>query len=228
MTETTLTMSVDYPEEHTICRLERTVRPDPNASALDLELTIYARKECCEPVGLHGCFALPDLAENATLEPGEFAIGRTHPLVIEPAAPIFKADTTFSSLGEVVSYTGEIIDASRVPFFKNGEDLLQLDGIDGRFSMVVPESGYRVAFDWDQHILPSVLLWYSNRGRAAGPWNNRHQCIGIEPICSPFGLSPDMARSDTPISLAGTATCVTLSPSFPKTICYRIEVTDLL
>jgi len=228
VTETEISMSVDYPEYHTIRRLERIVRPDLNASALDLELTIHARKECCEPVGLHGCFALPKLAQNATLEPGEFVIGRTHPQIIEPAAPIFQPDTTFRSLSEVVAHTGEIIDASHLPFVKNGEDLLQLDGINGHFSMTVPEGGYRVSFDWDEHILPSVLLWYSNRGRAAEPWNNRHLCIGIEPICSPFGLSPNMARSVTPVSREGTATCVTLDPNCPKTIRYRIEVENLL
>lgn len=227
MTETKISMSVDYPDNHTIRRLGRIVRPDPNASALDIELTIHARTACYEPLGLHGCFALPELAHNAILEPGDFAVGRTHPLTIEPTAPIFQSNMTFKSLSEVVSHTGETIDASRLPFVKKGEDLLQLDGIDGHFAMTVPESGYRVTFDWDQHILPSVLLWYSNQGRAASPWNNRHRCIGIEPICSPFGLSPDMARSETPISRDGTATCVNLDPNSPMTISYRIEVTDL-
>ena len=222
-----VSMYIDYPEHHAIRRLERVVRPDPDAAALDIELTIYARRETCEPIGLHGCFRLPPIAGMASLEPGGFAVGRTHPLTVEPEAPIFMPDTTFERLDAVEAVGGNKIDASCIPFVANGEDLLQLDGIDGCFAMAVHDKGYRVTFDWDADILPSVLLWYSNRGRAAAPWKNQHLCIGIEPICSPFGLSPDMARANNPIAANGTPTCVVLRPDTPVTIHYRIGVSDM-
>jgi len=226
-----ISMHVDYPDDHTIVRLERVVRPVPDAPALDIDLVIHARRASCEPVGLHGCFRLPPLTGTAVLEPGRFRVGRTHPLTVEPEAPIFAPDTIFDRLGAVAARGGGQIDARRLPFAANGEDLLQLDGSDGHFAMAVegdgPDGGYRVAFDWDADLLPSVLLWYSNRGRSAPPWKNRHLCIGIEPVCSAFGLSPDLSRSDTPISAGGTPTCLNLTPQTPLTIRYRIGVKDL-
>ncbi len=226
-----IALHVDYPDDHAIARLERIVRPVPDAPALDIDLVIHVRRATCEPVGLHGCFRLPPLTGAAVLKPGRFRVGRTHPLTVEPEAPIFAPDTTFDSLSAVKARVGDTIDASRLPFAANGEDLLQLDGIDGHFAMAVGESGsedgYRVTFDWDADLLPSVLLWYSNRGRSAPPWNNRHLCIGIEPICSAFGLSPDLSRSGNPVSAAGTPTCLRLTPRTPLTIRYRIGVEDL-
>lgn len=222
-----ISLGIDYPADHAIARLDRNVRPDRNAAALDISLTIHARRATCEPIGLHGCFRLPPMTAGAVLEPGAFAIGRTHPLTVEPAAPIFAQELTFDRLSEVAARGGGQIDASRLPFAADGEDLLQLDGSDGHFAMSVLDEAYRVTFDWDADILPSVLLWYSNRGRAFAPWNGRHLCIGIEPICSPFGLSPQMARADNPIAASGTPTCVPLTPNNPLTIRYRIGVKDI-
>lgn len=219
-----ISLSVDYPEDHAIQRLERVIRPVPDAPTLEMSLTIRMRRISCEPVGLHGCFRLPRLTGRARLEPGVFRSGRTHPATVEPEAPIFARDRLFSELGRVPGRNGGFLDASRLPFAENGEDLLQLDDIDGTCGMAMPDEGFRVQFRWDQKILPSLLLWYSNRGRSAAPWNNRHLCMGIEPICSAFGMSPDMSRAENPITVAGTSTCVPLSPEVPLTIRYSIGV----
>lgn len=222
-----ISLAVEYPQDHAVRRLERTIRPNPDAPLLDLTLTIYMRQASCEPIGLHGCFRLPRIVGGAQLEPGAFHTGRTHPIIIEPEAPIFDVGKEFTSLNKVPGKGGQIIDAGRLPFEENGEDLLQLDGCDGRFSLAMPDEGYRTNLRWDSKILPSLLLWYSNRGRSAQPWNNRHLCIGIEPICSPFGLSPDLARVSNPISASGTPTCVPLSPTAPLTIRYSIGVSPI-
>ena len=50
--------------------------------------------------------------------------------------------------------------------------------------------GYRVRLTWQKEHFPSLLLWISNRGRKMPPWNGRHLALGMEPICSPFGLGP--------------------------------------
>jgi hypothetical protein len=222
-----ITLAVDYPDDHAVRRLTRVIRPDPDAAALEIELTIEMRRASCEPLALHGCFALPRVTGAAQIEPGAFRIGRTHPATVEPQAPIFARDKTFTALDAVPARTGGMIDASRLPFAANGEDLLQLDGVAGPVALANRQAGYRVTFDWDRAVLPSLLLWYSNRGRSAAPWLNRHLCIGIEPICSPFGMSPDMARADNPIAADGTPTCVTLSPDTPLTIRYRIAVSQI-
>ena len=222
-----IVLSVDYPESEAVRRLARVVAPDPEAPALDIELTIEMRRASCEPVALHGCFALPRAAGKARIEPGVFRTGRTHPGTVEPEAPIFAQDSRFAALDDVSGRNGGKIDASHVPFQANGEDLLQLDGIEGPVALANLQAEYRVSFDWDRSVLPSLLLWYSNRGRSAAPWSNRHLCIGMEPICSPFGMSPDMARADNPIAAGGTPTCLQLSPDSPLTIRYRFEVSPI-
>ncbi|WP_306119082.1 MULTISPECIES: hypothetical protein [unclassified Roseitalea] len=219
-----ITLAIDYPQEDAVSRLERVVRPDPQAPALDIELTVHARRPVREPIALHGCFRLPLEAGAARLAPGRFATGRTHPGRVEPEAPLFAADRRFSSLAEVPGINGQTVDATALPFDAAVEELLQLDGIDGRFDLVNTAEGYRMRLSWDADILPSVLLWYSNRGRSAPPWSSRHLCIGIEPLCSPFGLAPATARADSPIARAGTPTAVALDPDNPLTIGYRIAV----
>ncbi len=44
-------------------------------------------------------------------------------------------------------------------------------------------------------MFPSCLLWLSNRGRTAYPWNGRHLAIGIEPVCAPFDLGVQHANN---------------------------------
>lgn len=220
-------LSIEYPQVHAVRRLTRTIRPDPNAAALDIKLTIDMRRASCEPIALHGCFALPRLVGKASIEPGAFAIGRTHPGTVEPEAPIFAKDQTFDALDAVPARCGGMMDASMLPFQHNGEDLLQLDGMEGPVALRNEDAGYRMTFEWDRNVLPSLLIWYSNKGRSAKPWNNRHLCIGLEPTCSPFGMSPDMACAENPINASGTPTCVPLSPDAPLTIAYRIAISAL-
>jgi hypothetical protein len=44
---------------------------------------------------------------------------------------------------------------------------------------------------------PSTLLWISNGGRAAAPWNNRHLGrIGVEEVCSYFSNGVDLSRQN--------------------------------
>ncbi|MCJ8323385.1 MAG: hypothetical protein HRU29_13770 [Rhizobiales bacterium] len=222
-----ITLSIDYPEDHAIRRLHRIIKPDPNSAALDIELIIESRHVSCEPIALHGCFALPLTVGQAKIETSGFEYGRTHPATVEPEAPIFASNEMFNSLEAVPTRTGKIQDASKLPLEANGEDLLQLDGLTGPVSLRNDEAGFRIAFDWDQNILPSLLIWYSNRGRSAPPWNNQHLCIGLEPICSPFGMSPDMARAKNPINAQGIPTCVPLSPDTPLTIRYRFEISQV-
>ena len=222
-----IALFVDYPEDHAVQSLERVIRPKPDEPTLEILLTIHMRRASCEPIGLHSCFRLPKNSRRAILEPGIFRIGRTHPSTIEPEAPIFAQDQKFTSLKSVTGRNENMYDASRLPFTENGEDILQLDDIDGTCSLAMMDEGYRVHINWEKEILPSLLLWYSNRGRSAAPWNNRHLCIGIEPICSSFGMSPDMSRAQNPIAEEGTSTCVPLSPNSPLTIRYEIGVSQM-
>jgi hypothetical protein len=81
-----------------------------------------------------------------------------------------------------------------------------------------------VQLRWQVEHFPSLLLWFSNRGRKVSPWNGRHLAIGIEPVCSPFGLSATTAIAHNPIAALGTPTAHALVPDETFVTRYRIEV----
>jgi hypothetical protein len=215
-------LSLDYPADSPVRRVGRSVIPDPAAPAVDIEFSIETRRDCRLPLGLHPTFRLPAEPRAARIEPGPFREGRTFPGTVEPSAPLFAIDRTFSSLTAVPGRDGSTIDASRLPLPLDTEELLQLNGID-RIALANEAEGYRVTLSWDSDHFPSVLLWLSNRGRKAEPWNGRHVALGMEPICSPFGLGPASAVADNPIARSGTPTARDFAAGEVFRTRYRIE-----
>jgi hypothetical protein len=220
--EGTLALSIDYPKAHPVDRLTRSIRAAPGEAAIDFTLTVSTRADCLLPLGLHFTFALPAAAR---IEPGLFRQGRTFPGTVEPGASLFAVDRDFTGLHAVPSRDGGAADATALPLPGQVEELLQLDDCDGTMSLVVPDLGYRATIVWDAAICPSVLLWYSNRGRRAFPWSGRHLAIGIEPICSPFGLGPATARGPNPVNAAGTPTARRFRAGETLSTTYRLTVT---
>jgi hypothetical protein len=219
----TLALHLVYPRESPIARVERRIEPDPNAPAVDIVFTIHIREACRLPIGLHPTFRLPKIAQAARLEPAPFAEGRTYPGTVEPAAPLFAIDQSFSDLAAVPLRSGGTFDATRLPFVDDSEELVQLNGIEGSCALANRAEGYRVRLIWQKEHFPSLLLWYSNRGRKFSPWNGEQVSIGIEPLCSPFGLGPATARADNPIARSGTPTARDFSAGEIFTTRYRIE-----
>lgn len=222
-----LSLTLDYPASSPVARVERTVTPDPAAPAVDIEFTVVVRRACRLPIGLHPVFRLPMQTGAAELELGTFDHGRTYPDDVEPGAPLFAKDATFSSLSAVPARAGGTVDASRLPLAADTEELLQIQGLDGTVALANHAEGYRVRLSWQKEHFPSLLLWYSNRGRKAFPWNGRHVALGVEPICSPFGLGPATAVADNPIAQSGVPTALEFTPKHPFTTRYRIEAAPL-
>jgi hypothetical protein len=222
-----LSLRLGYPEDSPVEHVERTVTPDPSAPAIDIEFRVAVRRPCRLPIGLHPVFRLPAQTGAARLEFGAFDLGRTYPSDVEPGAALFAKDTTFAELTGVPARTGGRVDASRLPLAAETEELLQIEGLDGMAALANHAEGYRVKLSWQKEHFPSLLLWYSNRGRKAAPWKGRHLAIGIEPICSPFGLGPAIARADNPIARSGVATALEFSPETPFVTRYRIEASAL-
>ena len=222
-----LKLFIDYPAGSPVKRLVRTITPDPNAPAVDIELRVEIKDACRLPLGLHPTFRLPTKTGAARIEPAAFAEGRTYPGTVEPSAPLFAIDRAFASLDAVPGRDGGSIDASRLPFADDTEELLQLNGIDGSVALANEAEGYRVRLTWQKEHFPSLLLWISNRGRKAAPWNGRHLALGMEPICSPFGLGPAVARADNPMAKAGTPTARDFAAGEVFTTRYRIEAEPL-
>ena len=222
-----LRLSIDYPEHSPVKRVERTVTPDPHAPAIDLEFRIEVREDCRLPIGLHPVFRLPAAPGGARLEPGRFDHGLTYPGTVEPSAPLFAENARFTDLQRVPSRTGGLVAATRLPPAVDTEELLQLNGIDGSAALVNEAEGYRMTLSWQREHFPSLLLWLSNRGRKMEPWNGRHVAIGVEPICSPFGLGPPTALADNPIAHGGTPTALGFRRGEPFVTRYRLEAAAL-
>lgn len=222
-----LRLALDYPASSPVRRVERVVTPDPEAPAIDLEFRITTRDACSLPIGLHPVFRLPPAPGQARIEPGGFDHGRTFPGTVEPTAPLFAIDATFADLGSVPLRAGGTADASRLPLVPDTEELLQLNGIDGHVALANGAEGYRVRLTWQKEHFPSLLIWLSNRGRKAAPWNGRHLALGLEPVCSPFGLGPSTATADNPIARTGTPTARRFEAGETFVTRYRIEAEAL-
>ncbi len=222
-----LRLSIDYPQTSPVRRLERTITPDPDGPAVNMELRIEVREACRLPIGLHTTFKLPFEPRQALIEPARFDHGRTYPGVVEPDAALFAVDQVFTSLAAVPGPYGAAIDVSRLPFAAAIEELLQLNGIDGSVALANEAEGYRVKLSWQKEHFPSLLLWISNRGRRMAPWNGRHLALGMEPICSPFGLGPATALADNPVAKSGTPTARAFAAGEIFTTRYCIEAEAL-
>lgn len=223
----TLELAIDYPPSSPVARLERTIAPDPSAPAVDIELRVFVRRDCRLPIGLHPTLRLPVTTGAARFEPGDYENIRTYPGLVEPSAPLFASDQRFADLTRVPARDGGTIDASRLPLAETTEELLQFNGVDGTAALAVPAQGYRVRLLWQKEHFPSLLMWISNRGRKMEPWNGRHCAVGIEPICSPFGLGLATALADNPIAASGTPTAYQFRAGTPFVTRYRIAAEAL-
>lgn len=220
-----LNLTLSYPADHPIAWVERDIIPDPYMAAIDMVLRVMPRSDCALPIGLHPTFALPSMPGLARIIPPTANHIRSYPATLESGAEIFAPGQLFSSLAEAPANTGGLIDASAVPFETAGEDLVQIVGVkSGRAALENHESGYRVKLDWNAEHFPSLLLWFSNRGRQHTPWLGRHVALGMEPICSAFDFGAGMSCADNPISASGTPTCYRFSKGHVFETRYRLSV----
>jgi hypothetical protein len=226
-TQGSLHLSLDYPAASPIQRVERSVTPDPHSAAVDLEFKIVVRRNCRMPIGLHPVFRLPNQPGAAHLELGPFNVARTYPGTVEPSAPMFASNQMFRHLTAVPGVGGATVDASRLPFAADTEELLQIEGLNGSVALANHAEGYRARLTWQTEHFPSLLLWISNRGRKFEPWNGCHLALGIEPICSPFGLGLATAIADNPIAMSGVSTALEFSPGQAFVTRYRIAAEAL-
>ncbi len=96
----------------------------------------------------------------------------------------------------------------------------------GPVTVRYPEERCHLRLSWDTDILPSCLIWPSDRALADPPWNQRFRGLGIEPIAGVFDAAREVAIERNPLSDAGVRTAVTIEPGNPVTIRYRIEAGD--
>lgn len=223
-----LALHLNYPDDYPIAWVEREIIPDLNAPAIDCVLRVMPSADCSLPIGLHPTFALPTTIGAARIRTSKASHIRSYPGSLEPGADIFPADAVVDDLGGAPAHSGGQIDASRLPFEAPGEDLLQLVGVEEGFAALDNhEAGYRATLTWNAEHFPSLLIWYSNRGRQHPPWNGRHTALGLEPVCSAFDLGAGIASADNPIARQGTPTSHSFLAGKVFETRYRIAVTPL-
>jgi hypothetical protein len=197
-----LSLSVDYPADSPIARLERRIRPDPDAPALDIDLVVHARRDTILPIGLHPTFRVPDGGVVIETESG----GMTFPAPVEPGVSTLAEGVGFDRLDRVPLRTGGHEDLSRLPLGVATEELVQLTAPGGQVALACPAEGFRVRMSWDAAHFPGLVIWVSNRGRTAYPWSGRHQAVGLEPVCAAFDLGPRISAGANPLSQSGHPT----------------------
>ena len=218
-----ISLSIAYPEGHPIGSLERHIAPDPAHAALDFELVVNVRSDCVLPIGLHPCFRLPTIPGAMRIEVDDGVSAATFPGDVD-ASSIFAPGRFSDGWNAVALRDGSTLDVSHAPLAHRTEDLLQLLAVPGRGSLWNAAEGYRVRLSWNPEHFPSVLLWFSNRGRRFAPWNGRHLALGFEPVCSAFDLGAQISAADNPIAARGVATARQFRAGERFVTRYRIEV----
>jgi hypothetical protein len=216
-----LVLSLDYPPDHPISRLERRIEADQDAPALDITLAIEARRDCRLPIGLHPMFSLPPEQGGVEIE-----VGGDQETLTFPGRPVpssrFRPDTR-GNLAAVALDDGATVDGRAVPLAHRGVELVQVLRAGGAATLFRRDAGYAIDLAWDPRVFPSVLLWYSNRGNDAPPWNGQHLALGVEPICSAFDLGVGVSARENPISARGIPTTVRIWREAPLVTRYRLS-----
>jgi hypothetical protein len=215
-----LELACIYPDDDDVHSLTRRIRPVPDAPAVELSLTVRARRTMRVPIGLHftfGCARSPII-----VRPGKFAEGWTFPGPLG-ASQAFAHDRRFDDLARVPGRVAGELDATRFPFDHPNEDVLQLTDVEGSCTLEYPAEAYRVTLAWNRTHFPSLLLWLSNRALKIPPWNGRTVALGVEPVCSAFGLGRGVSTHANPIAESGTNTAIEITAGQVFETTYRIS-----
>jgi hypothetical protein len=216
-----ITATVEPDASSPLARLVRRIRGISGRARVEFDLEITARRAHRTTLGLHPILALPPAPAAIEVD---FAWGRVWPGRLHPAGrPL--PDTTFTSLAEVpaVREPGGHVDLSRVPSPHPTEEVVQLVGARSPFTLR-RDDGVRVVVEWDDATFDSLLLWSSDRGIDAPPWNGRYRGLGVEPVISAFDLPPGTSLAGNPLSAAGARTSIELHPHRPVRTWHAIEV----
>ena len=223
-TASSATLSMDYPSSSAVSRLERTVEGVEGRPELHFRLVVHARRPAHVPVGLHPVLRLPERPGRLKLS-AAFQLGVGYPGTVAGVGTAASPDARFTDLAAVPGPRGPV-DVSRLPLGPPVEDVLQLCGMRGPVRARYLDEGAGVELDWDRRVLPSVLLWVSDRGLGEPPWSGRYRGLGVEPVAAAFDLPPEVSVSDNPLSTGGHRTSVRLDPHDPVVIDYSVRAFD--
>jgi hypothetical protein len=217
-------LSIDYPPEAPIERIEREIVADPTAPRVEITLRVWARRPARLPAGLHPTFRLPAAPRRVRVLLGEHDGIFSYPVDPIGAVSRLLPDTRSASMSRLAGVDGPL-DLARLPLGCPAEELLQVKSI-GASGEAAPFALHYLDYDacaglwWDTAQLPDLMLWVSNGGRIHFPWMSSHLALGAEPVNSLFDLGR-VAAAPPGHPLAGRFG-ITLTPDQPWQTRYRI------
>ncbi|MBB3772560.1 hypothetical protein FHS55_003181 [Angulomicrobium tetraedrale] len=223
---TRLCFTLDYPGDHAVRRLTRVLAVQPHAPALDLTLTVEARRAGRVSLGLHPILSLDAPPESVHLR-AAFRHGLTYPAAVPGAAMLAAIGGEFGSLAAVPARDGGMVDLSRLPKARPVEDVVLLCDLNGPVEIDFPARAATLMLDWDRRLLPSCQLWISDRALHDAPWAGRYRGLGVEPVASCFDFAEAVSLGDNPVRAGGTATSLAIDPERPVEIAYRLSARPL-
>jgi hypothetical protein len=179
-------------------------------------------------LGHHPTLAVPEQEGSLRITTGPFYFGMTssrpHEYYHEAEYYAIASGQNFTDLSKVptVWKATPYTDCSVFPVRQGFMDVIGIFSIATEYPgwsvAAVPQEGYLWFSLKDPRMLPATILWMSNRGRHASPWNGRNRCLGVEDVCSFLaeGLAPSAERN--PVNERGIHTVLSLSPDKPTLI----------
>ncbi|MBK8082823.1 MAG: hypothetical protein IPK28_02760 [Devosia sp.] len=110
-----------------------------------------------------------------------------------------------------------------IPLSPQTDKNVQLCGMKGPLTATWLDEGLGIELDWDRVLLPSLMIWHTDRGIGGPPWYNQFRAVGLEPIASAFDLATEVSAAANPINARGVATAINLDPAAPLEIRHSIR-----
>ena len=202
---------------------------------LDGHNVVYVQHElagfsCTTPLGHHATLALPETEGGLRVATSPVQFGITSPTPCDnPAEGTYASvlhGQKFKSLTRVplVWKKPAFADLSAHPVRTGFTDLL------GVFNKPAPTPAWTTAtvdeqgYLWfslkDPAVLPTTMLWVSNKGRHTQPWDGRNRCLGLEDVCGLLAMGLAASVRANVLTRAGVKTAVKLSPKTPTIVNY--------
>jgi len=224
--QTHIELRIAYPNASDIHSVRRVIRADSASPALDMQVSVYARSPTELPFALHPIFRLPEQPSAVSIRI-PFRCGFTYPAILPPGISRLAKDVEFDKLEAVPLAAGGSVEFSQLPQGPPAEEFLQLAGATGEAVITYTDERARVRLTWDPRLLPSCLVWVSDRSLQEAPWCGRFRGLAIEPAAAAFDLPVDLARRPNPISATGSPTALSVRPGQPTVIAYRLAAEEV-
>ena len=183
--------------------------------------------------GHHACVKFPDREGSGLLSFAPFVYGQVFPEPVETEATqgrsILQPGAEFASLDSVPLVTGGTTDLSHYPARRGYEDIAMVIadpnlGI-GWTAVSFPDEGYVWFALKDPKVLAGTVMWISNGGRDAPPWNGRHvNVMGLEEVTAYFHSGLAESAEEKPFTKKGFRTRVDLTGGTPLVVNYIMGI----